>query len=195
MKKHEIRKGKHRFNPGHKLGLGFRSSGFNLDFNIPLDAWFDPTEGPLGRDGLDICKLGGVSFFNPINPFTWPAHKSSILVGWRPHPEEGKFEIFAYINDKEGNRDRFFLGLANAAGVYTVTVERIDSEHHLYVFSSRGERIGQVLMETYARSFQVNIGPYFGGNQTAPFSFHLYADQQRYTSVQSKGGLTSGNYK
>lgn len=163
---------RHNYSPGHR-GFNFKNKGYTLLFDIPESAWYDRTEyGPIGRDGMDWNKLAGVSFINPLNPFSWPKNVNSALIGWRPALERGVFEVCAYTNDHKGGwiTSEPVLYKSGVGGAATVNVGRRDVKYFLH-----GKQF--VHKESLKRSrLTIAVGPWFGGNRTSPQEHHLITD-------------------
>lgn len=175
MINHKVKKGKKNYKPGHGLGLGLVKGGYKLTFVIPKSAWYNrEPDGPLGRDGRDINKLGGVSYFNPLNPRTWPKNHDAALVGWRPGIEQGSFEIFAYVNDTKGGHQAELLGIVSGGEKCLVVCGRWDRKKAV---SYRMNGI-EIRLPVRRRNFQINVGPWFGGTLPAPFDMELQAIQK-----------------
>jgi hypothetical protein len=173
---HTVQRGSHDYKPGHGLQLKGTRSGYNLQGIIPTEAWYDPSiVGPLGSDGRDINKLGGVSTFSFFRPVSLAKNRNSALVGWRPADQVGFFEVYAYTNDRKGGFKADLLGTVEGYQFFTV---RCDIQR-------RDRTVTYQLIELQAfvkhdlRAFvnQVNVGPWFGGNRTAPFKSYLIANQ------------------
>ena len=112
----------------------------------------------IGKDQGDINKLFGVGYF--------PHHqRNSVRIGWNYHPETDKIRLYAYwyIN---GVRDWLYMDSVNI-GEYV----------YLSIYINRGTHLIDIKEKTFVivskGSFGYLLGPYFGGNQTAPHNINL----------------------
>lgn len=172
MKKHTIKAGKHDYKPGHGLGLRAGKTGFYIQFVISAEAWYDPTEkGPLGTDGADWNKLGGISFFSPFKPKTWKKNSCAAMVAWRPDPIEGWFQVAAYVNDKKGGFEYQTLARVPAGKKCSVSSFRWDGGW-LFRFNTPGFK-WEAVLPVVELALQVNVGPWFGGNRKSPNDHYI----------------------
>ena len=112
----------------------------------------------IGKDQGDINKLFGVGYF-PHH------HKNSVRIGWNYHPETDKIRLYAYwyIN---GVRDWLYMDSVNIGDYVYASIHinrgthKIDIQGKRFVIVRKGS-LGYLL------------GPYFGGNQTAPHNINL----------------------
>lgn len=173
MEARTVKKGKHGYKPGHGLGFRAKTGGFTLRFILSSEAWYNTAnDGPLETDGRDINKIGGISYVNILNPFTWPKNKDAAAIGWRPASIPDMFEVFAYVNDSKGGHRYHLLGVVEANVEYTAYCGRWDGKKAVR-FSIQGVH---AVMPVRRRNFQVNIGPWFGGNKPSPNDHHIYTD-------------------
>jgi len=160
---HECKLGKHDYKPGHGSFISFRNKGFEMVFSLPASAWFDPTsDGPLGSDGKDWNKVGGVSFINPFKPWTWRKNSNSAMIAWRPNKTFGLFEVCAYTNDEKGRHDTSSAILVGAGVGIGATVNVARKSVKYYLQGKEHEaKINRALITT-------SVGPWFGGNRRSP---------------------------
>lgn len=171
LEKHTVKKGKHNYTPGHGLGIRLRQHGFRLKAMIPSDVWYDPKpKGPLGSDGKDINKLGGISYFHPLKPWTWKPNKCAVMFGWRPSNQRGYFEIHAYSNDRKGGHVSQRLTTVKAGEKLLMTCGRWDRDKTMSFLMNGREAI----LPVCPRDFQFNVGPWFGGNRPAPHNHSIF---------------------
>jgi len=171
MKTHKCLQGKHNYKPGHGNFPSFKNKGFAMLFSIPKTAWFDPTEnGPIGRDGKDWNKVGGVSFINPFQPKTWRKNASSAMIAWRPSERTGLFEVCAYTNDKSRKGTLSPIQTVKAGEVVGVTC-------------NIGRRSVKYYLQGWEAEHKINrtricvpVGPWFGGNRKSPITHTITTD-------------------
>ena len=112
----------------------------------------------IGKDQGDINKLFGIGYF-PHH------HKNSVRIGWNYHPVTDKIRLYAYwyIN---GVRDWLYMDSVNIGDYVYASIHinrgthKIDIQGNRFVIVRKGS-LGYLL------------GPYFGGNQTAPHNINL----------------------
>ena len=170
---HEVQAGNHDYRPGHGFSLDRRVSGFDLALSLPASAWFDPSaRGPLGRDGKDWNKAGGISYLSLWRPGSYPKNRSSALVGMRPAEGPGTFEVCAYTNAADGSWETGEV-LVFSAGDTVYVSARLREGKVTY-------RIGTTaLSQTTVHpleplTYAVPVGPWFGGNRESPSDHRVY---------------------
>ncbi|CAH1002360.1 hypothetical protein LEM8419_03267 [Neolewinella maritima] len=170
---HLVRAGAHDYSPGHGFSLTRGVVGFELTFFLPESAWFDPSdEGPLGRDGKDWNKVGGISYLSLWRPGTYPKNRHAVLVGMRPGLTPGDFEVCAYTNAADGSWEAG-PSVAITAGD-TVHVEaRIEQDQVTYLLTTASG--SQTTVHRFEPlTYAVPVGPWFGGNRESPISHQVH---------------------
>jgi len=152
------------YRPGHKLSLGKRSAGFDVDLTIGPEDWYDPEE--LGREAKDWLKAAGVSYLSFWRPGTYAKNHLSALVGFRMKPGR-RFEVCAYTNDLEGGHKAD--GIVSAAVGDTVRITyRLEGKTAEYVLIHQEKIIKVTFPGFESAGRQVNVGPWHGGSVPAP---------------------------
>ena len=116
----------------------------------------------IGVEQADINKLFGVGYF-PHH------HRDSVRFGWRYDIASGMVEIMAYWYL---NRVRQWQSLKFAAigQRNTLVLRRLGYCHELWVGPDRH------IIDVPSRPVGYWLGPYFGGNMTAPHDIELKLD-------------------
>ena len=172
MQKHTVDQDRKDFSPGHRRDFHRDPEGFTLRLMFDGGSWFDPTpNGPLGRDGKDWNKAGGLTTFHPWKWWTWKNNASAALVGFRPHNTPGMWEIAGYVNDEHGGHRAELLGIVGSS-TETRVVCKIGSKRADYYL---GERTVRLPFDP--QPFAYAVGPWFGGTLPAHLPFTLYAEQ------------------
>lgn len=112
----------------------------------------------IGPDQGDINKLFGVGYF-PHH------HRNSVRVGWNYLPQTDKIRLYAYWYNK-GVKGWHYMHSVNI-GDYVYPSIHINRGTH--TIDVQGKR----LMIECKGSLGYLLGPYFGGNQTAPHDINL----------------------
>lgn len=161
---HTCEKGSKDYVPGHGLKLKFAATGFDFEFSISAQDWYDPVL--LGKEAKDWLKAGGVSYLSLFRPNTWPKNHLSALVGFRMLPNQ-RFEACAYVNDLEGNHR--VDAIIDAAVGQTIFVQfRRRGKQAKYILSYQGKETLASFNDFDSAGFQVAVGPWHGGTLPAP---------------------------
>ncbi len=173
LEAHLVQAGAHDYAPGHGFSLNKGVIGFNFAVALPETAWFDPSvDGPLGRDGRDWNKAGGVSYLSLWRPGTYPKNRHAALLGMRPGTTPGRFEVCAYTNDAEGSWVTGAI-LDVSAGDTVYVSARIKEGQLTYRLTTPTER--QTTVHRFEPlPYAVPVGPWFGGNRESPIRHRVY---------------------
>ena len=177
LAQHTVRAGDHNYRPGHARGLGRAGDveTFTLSLKLSADAWFDPTAaGPIGIDGMDWNKAGGLSFASLWQPGSWRLNSQSALIGWRP-AEGGGFAWCLYVNHADAS---FTFSEAQPLAAEACVRVRVTVEADCVTAAWRGEE-GRVRSVSIPAEIlggrRVGVGPWFGGNRAAPQEMGIWA--------------------
>lgn len=170
---HRVQDGDHDYVPGHGFSLERKVIGFDFVLSLPASAWFDPSEeGPLGRDGKDWNKAGGISYLSLWRPGTYPKNRHAALVGMRPGTSPQTFEVCAYTNDAEGSWETG-PAMTFVTGDTVYVSARIEEGQVTYRLTTPSETQTTVhRLEPLA--YAVPVGPWFGGNRESPVSHEVH---------------------
>lgn len=146
-----IRKGTHKSWQCPELIL-------NKDIISYIVRFDDSCRYNIGKDQGDINKLFGIAYF-PHH------HKNSVRIGWNYQPETNKIRLYAYwyINGVRGWHYMHSVKI----GKYVFITIRIHRPTHFIDIQ------GKKFLVDCKGSFGYLLGPYFGGNQTAPHDINI----------------------
>ena len=160
-----VQKNKHQFTPGYGLGFSRRRSGWVMLFRPDSLTYYDPAI--LGVDGKDWSKLGGVNYFSPWKPSTWPNNRRSAMGVWRSGAEPFTFEVAGYTNLKDGGH-RFTKHVTARAG------DRVKIDYDIFkglatfeLWVNDSAYLSDAIIIDLER-LQINIPPWHGGGKPAP---------------------------
>ena len=173
LRPHLVEAGDHDYAPGHGFSLNRRVIGFDFAFSLPETAWFDPSDdGPLGNDGKDWNKAGGISYLSLWRPATYPKNRSAALVGIRPAPEPGIFEVCAYTNAADGSWETGNMLAFSAGDTVFVSARIVKGKVSYRITTPLASETTEHRLEplTYA----VPVGPWFGGNRESPIGHRIF---------------------
>jgi hypothetical protein len=196
MKQRTVKQGKQDFNPEHKrqfkLRFGWKKPRqCKLTFRIPADAWFEVPKN------YSILKLGGITFFRPNSLLP---NQDAALVGFKPAQEEGKFEVYSYINFTDKTWQFGKPIIVDAEQEITVSIlakqDTIYYSYHIAKEFIREDFFASFIsehyndlrkkVETYSTKekfpnytgIMYNVSPFHGGNKTvtAPKTYSIYTE-------------------
>lgn len=156
MRNYLIKKGKHRACP-ITLGLYYNKK------SISRKVIFDKSCAYLleGEDQEDINKLFGIGYF-PSH------HQESARFGWRYNPTTDKIELLAYCYR---NKERIIQSLAELSfgQEYNLKLEVNEGTYSFFI----EEGLTGLVPKNHNKKLAFPLGPYFGGNQTAPHNITI----------------------
>ena len=116
------------------------------------------------EDQYDVNKLFGIG--------SMMIHRNSDRFGWRYDTLTNKFLIYAYYY-RSGVRYTELLAsvVANHWVSLSISIKKGFTE---YAISQGGSMLNIFRVGSKRRFFNILLGPYFGGNRTAPKSLELY---------------------
>ena len=182
LETYSVRAGKHDFDGGYGLDLSRIGDGeeqsFTMRFSLDSAAWFDPRgAGPLGRDGKDWNKLGGLSYFSLGSFGTYKKNANAALIGWRPAEEPYRFEWCLYVNPAPDAGRRFAYAQAGetltADEAVCVRVDILTDRVTATCASGTHDFADLSLPYAIRRRWRVNVSPWFGGSLPAPQDLSL----------------------
>lgn len=172
MKRFSIKPGQHDFSPRDPLAFyTYNNSKLQWQFRFNANCWYDS----LGDDNADWNKLGGITAaFSPNNV-------DSLLIGWRPDPQPGYFQVCIYENIGRENRPQENrIKVISSNQFFSVTFLPLNDEFAI------NWQIPNFPAEYWTKSNQRKpfklwriIGLWFGGNRTAPQEMNIEAEFNR----------------
>jgi hypothetical protein len=144
--------------------LLFMSKEKSLDYYVIFD---QSCAYDIGEDQDDVNKLFGIGYF--------PFHRwNSVRFGWRYSKDVDKIEILSYVYV---NKVRYFehICYVDFFNSYKFSISHISDLKVIFAVSEMND--GKVYRSEFLskfRSFGYLLGPYFGGNKTAPHDIQLY---------------------
>jgi hypothetical protein len=161
MKRFTIKAGQHDFSPRDPLAFyTYNKSRLSWLINFNADCWYDS----LGADNADWNKLGGITS-------AWsPNDQDSLLIGWRPDPQPGYFQVCIYENIGRENRPQETrIKVVPSNQFFSVMFMPFQDE--FAITWKMPDDPGEYWTKSNPRkSFKLwrIIGAWFGGNRTAP---------------------------
>lgn len=151
--------GKQRARP-FCFGLWWRRTHFSWVVKFDESCRYDLRND----DQFDTNKLVGIGYL-------WHHHKDSARFGWRYSNDKGKIEIMAYCYV---NGERIIDHLADAFinERYTVRIDVVKTGYWLSVYGP-GYISEKFYRHTHNKRLQYRLGPYFGGQATAPHEMKI----------------------
>lgn len=181
MKRYTVPKGKHAF-----LLDGWLPVIPMLTRDTTQAAWrvrFDDAYHLPYPDNRDWNKGGGLSFDLHTN------HTDSAMWAWRWNAEDGVFELAAYghvegrrivaTNGKPRISEDDEVMMTARSGEEVLITMRVDRVNSRYRFAfSQGRNICECWVPfEHSKRTSRTIGPWFGGNRTAPNRITLYIER------------------
>lgn len=164
MRKYEVKKGKHDFNPTTWPTFHRDVRGFSLTVlsNETCRYIID------GVDQMDWNKLFGLSY-------SWTSNKyNTVYTAFRYDPISGMFEVAGYLNDRGGMKwtKAVQVPIGEAVTIHAHFLpDQID--YHFHVGT---KHIIHSIPVSFDRSgIGRKVGMWFGGNQKSPKTFHLHS--------------------
>jgi len=103
--KYTIKKGKQNFKPLDNFLPKFGKKRFEVTFVFDESCYYSLNDWGGDNDFYDLNKLKGVTNFFSAN------NKQSVMLAWRPVKDAlNTFDIFAYVNQKNGDFSYSWLG-------------------------------------------------------------------------------------
>jgi len=154
---YRIHKGKHRARP-ISLALWYdkRTMRRRVCFHTDCKYWLN------GPDQQDVNKLFGIGYL--------PSHmQNSIRFGWRYDRESGKIELLTFMHT-DGEQTFRSICQIRFNMWYRLSIQVFES---YYEFTVADDNIGAPIntiriSKFHKHKWSYKLGPYFGGNQTAP---------------------------
>ena len=156
---HTVKKSTHRFLPS--------LFGLSVKKKIRKDVCFlVGCEYNIDKDQTDINKVWGVGFL-PHH------HVHYARFGWVWNPDKMMVEVYAYYYDK-GQRKSEWISDVNRGEIVRLELD-IHPDHYIFAVRHRYSRYRYTLCKV-TPSFKLigyKLGPFFGGNRTAPHEMKL----------------------
>ena len=176
MKRRSIREGSRNYLPKYSKIPRFTSDDVYFRLRVLFDVigYYSPTQdGPLGKDGKDINKLGGITSFDPLHPLTtWKQNSCAVMVGFNPNEKKGYWNVFAYTNDENLGWQQQLLTTVNSNTL--VIIDCKVSAGKAYYSLDQGENWIAIL-DADLRWIKWFVGPYHGGNKPSPVRGIIYS--------------------
>lgn len=172
MEARTVKKGKHKYRPGYKLGIGWTKYGYSISYCFPNEAWKPPRLNAQGENAEQWSKLGGVSFFNGWPWTWWPPNARTALVAFRPSKLKNHFEIAAYVNHKTWLWEVQPLLTAPAESEGLVRVLGMRNGDWGWTNTHEGKE-AHATIPVKAQDFQFNISPWYGGQKPAHITHQI----------------------
>ena len=163
-KTYKVVKDKHDFLPNSIPFPFFGASEYSFSIRFEPSIWFgiEDEDYSGGNDIKDWNKIGGMTNYLSAN------NKQSIMMAWRPDTAYMVIQIAAFTNDKNGG---FVAGepeLVKVGDYVEGEIKWFGSTAYYYY----GD---QIVKHKSKKPFIIReIGPWFGGNQTAHKDMYLH---------------------
>lgn len=163
-KQYSVVKNKHDFRPNAFPIPYFGAKEYQFSVRFEPSCWFgiEDQDYQGGNDVKDWNKIGGMTNYLSAN------NKQSVLFAWRPDTAYMVIQVTAYTNDSKGG---FVAGEPATVKVGDYVEGKIkwfgNTAYYYY-----GD---QVVKHKSKKTFIIReIGPWFGGNQTAHKDMYLH---------------------
>ena len=143
---------------------------FNDDCFYNLDG--DPNT--MSGDDLDTNKLIGLGF---LNLKKWPPHHyESVRVGWEWNSETLCIDLSAYWYDGGVRKEHLLLSVRRGLPFEIIMTASKDFYNITIIYNYTPEKrtVNFPIERKHHYPISYLLGPYFGGNRTAPHDMSLY---------------------